>query len=102
MPRAPTNNYETAKQNNCAETKDQAKKLQKYRRTEAHYGLLRRTNANDGIRTTERYGVDAEMLFESIYIYKIRSSWSRLNLKRVRPGHLSVITWCYGARIYAN
>ena len=89
MPLAPTNNYETAKQNNCAETKEHAKKLQKYRRTEAHYGFLRRTNAKDGIRTTERYGVDAEMLFESIYIYKIRSSWPRLNLKRVWTGHLS-------------
>ena len=102
MPRAPTNNYETAKQNNCAETKDQAKKLQKYRRTEAHYGLLRRTNANDGIRTTERYGVDAEMLFESIYIYKIRSSWSRLNLKRVRPGHLSKSHFCQNGALWGR
>ena len=102
MPRAPTNNYETAKQNNCAETKDQAKKLQKYRRTEAHYGLLRRTNANDGIRTTERYGVDAEMLFESIYIYKILSSWSRLNLKRVRPGHLSKSHFCQNGALWGR
>lgn len=102
MPRAPTNNYETAKQNNCAETKDQTKKLQKYRRTEAHYGLLRRTNANDGIRTTERYGVDAEMLFESIYIYKIRSSWSRLNLKRVRPGHLSKSHFCQNGALWGR
>ena len=42
------------------------------------------------------------MLFESIYIYKIRSSWSRLNLKRVRPGHLSKSHFCQNGALWGR